>query len=54
MQFSLITITALFGAAFALPTAVEERQVGLCSSGTPLCCDVDVLGVANLNCEARE
>jgi hypothetical protein len=58
MQFSIIAITALISAAVALPTveqrAEQKRQIAnLCASGTPLCCDVDILGVANLNCEAR-
>ncbi|KAF2023921.1 hypothetical protein EK21DRAFT_79828 [Setomelanomma holmii] len=44
------TILAFAVAAFAAP--LEERQAGLCSSGSPLCCATDVLNVADLNCAA--
>lgn len=49
MQY--LAILALAAAAFAAP--LEERQVGLCSSGTPQCCATDVLGLAVLNCDTR-
>ena len=49
MQY--FTILALAAAAFAAP--LEERQVGLCSSGTPQCCATDILNLAILNCAAR-
>ncbi|OAL01183.1 hypothetical protein IQ06DRAFT_347244 [Phaeosphaeriaceae sp. SRC1lsM3a] len=42
------TILAFAVAAFAAP--LEERQVGLCSSGNPVCCATDVLNLANLDC----
>ncbi|KAH6643598.1 fungal hydrophobin-domain-containing protein [Boeremia exigua] len=48
MQY--LTILALAAAAFAAP--LEERQAGLCASGTPQCCATDVLGIAVLNCAA--
>ncbi|KAG9233865.1 Bhp2, hydrophobin class II [Amylocarpus encephaloides] len=55
MQFTLITITSLMATALAIPSQLasnhQARQVGLCASGTPQCCDVNVLGVADLNCE---
>ncbi|KAL3427981.1 fungal hydrophobin [Phlyctema vagabunda] len=54
MRTSFVTLFGLVASALAMPaTLVTERQAGLCSSalGTPLCCDVDVLGVADLNCE---
>ena len=59
MQFTLITLTTLLATAFAIPqdlALVQNRQLGLCSSAAsnPLCCDVDVLGVADLNCEVRK
>lgn len=59
MQFTttLVTLSALIATTLALPaTSVAKRQAGLCSSslGSPLCCDVDVLGVADLNCEQRK
>lgn len=49
MQY--IAILAFAAAAFAAP--LEERQAGLCSSGSPLCCATDILGVADLNCQTR-
>ncbi|KAL5118447.1 hypothetical protein ACEQ8H_003623 [Pleosporales sp. CAS-2024a] len=42
------TVVAFAVAAFAAP--LEERQVGLCSSGNPVCCATDVLNLADLNC----
>ncbi|TGO33822.1 hypothetical protein BHYA_0225g00050 [Botrytis hyacinthi] len=56
MYFSRISIvvsmTALFASAFAIPATLVSRQDAICSSGSPQCCDVDVLGVADLDCEA--
>ncbi|CBY01988.1 hypothetical protein IAQ61_006581 [Plenodomus lingam] len=49
MQFTTATIAAFAATAFAVP-AVVERQAGLCSSGTPVCCATDVLQLANLDC----
>ncbi|KAF1848657.1 uncharacterized protein K460DRAFT_260301, partial [Cucurbitaria berberidis CBS 394.84] len=43
------TILAFAVAALAAPV-VEERQVGLCASGTPVCCATDILNLANLDC----
>ncbi|KAH8591683.1 fungal hydrophobin-domain-containing protein [Bisporella sp. PMI_857] len=55
MRTSFI-ISAFAATAFAVPAkwagqSLNQRQAGLCASGTPQCCDVDVLGVADLNCE---
>ncbi|CAG8956011.1 hypothetical protein HYFRA_00008867 [Hymenoscyphus fraxineus] len=52
MLASSITFFGLVAAVFAAPFDLESRQVTLtgCTS-TPQCCDVDVLGVADLNCE---
>ncbi|TGO45144.1 hypothetical protein BCON_0418g00070 [Botryotinia convoluta] len=54
MYFSRISIivsmTALFASAFAMPATLVSRQDTICSSGSPECCDVDVLGVADLDC----
>ncbi|KAL2074261.1 hypothetical protein VTL71DRAFT_8039 [Oculimacula yallundae] len=54
MQFStIIAFSGLFVSALAFPASVAERQVvPLCTSGTAQCCSVDVLGVANLDCQA--
>lgn len=49
MQY--FAILALAAAAFAAP--LEERQAGLCSSGSPLCCATDVLNLAILDCQTR-
>lgn len=46
------TIFAFAAAAMAAPV-VEERQVGLCNSGSPVCCATDVLNLANLDCAPR-
>ncbi|KAH7395885.1 Bhp2, hydrophobin class II [Cadophora sp. MPI-SDFR-AT-0126] len=53
MRISFSTIFALsglFASAIAHPAFLVERQLPVCSSGSPLCCDVDVLGVADLDC----
>ncbi|RDW94503.1 hypothetical protein BP5796_00266 [Coleophoma crateriformis] len=50
---SLFALSGLFASTLAMPaTLLDTRQAGICSSGsaTPLCCDVDVLGVADLDC----
>lgn len=52
MQFSITTILA-FAATAAFAAPLEERQVGLCSSGNPVCCATDVLDLADLDCAAR-
>ncbi|KAM0306029.1 hypothetical protein ACHAO8_010951 [Botrytis cinerea] len=49
---TIVSMTALFASALAMPTTLTSRQDAICSSGNPLCCDVDVLGVADLDCEA--
>lgn len=55
MHFSIISTSALFGfGALAAPPAVQ-RDKALCPRGlysNPSCCDVDVLGVADLDCES--
>lgn len=57
MQLTL-TVTALLSVASAAavtkryPATLSTRQSGVCGAlSTPLCCQLDVLGVANLNCE---
>ena len=56
MRTSFITLFGLLASAMAIPAAtrVTARQATLCSSGNAYCCDVDVLGIADLDCEARE
>ncbi|KAH7061235.1 fungal hydrophobin-domain-containing protein [Macrophomina phaseolina] len=47
MQF----VTILAGlVAFTSAAAIEKRQGLLCSSGNPLCCQLDVLGVIDATC----
>ena len=59
MQFtSLAALASLLAVSFATPAhfsdGLVERQATLvCASGTPQCCDVDVLGVADLDCSTR-
>ena len=57
MQFTL-AFTALLSIASAAAVTkryeakLVSRQAGVCGAlSTPLCCQLDVLGVANLNCE---
>ncbi|USW54052.1 Putative cerato-ulmin hydrophobin family, Hydrophobin superfamily [Septoria linicola] len=42
----------LAGIAAAAPGALDKRQTAadICSSGTPYCCQLDVLGVADVTC----
>jgi len=54
MKASFFALFGFAATAIAFPGALNSRQVGLCSSGTPQCCDVDVLGVADLDCETRK
>jgi hypothetical protein len=57
MQFTLATLTALLSLTSAAavikryPATLVSRQSGICGGlATALCCQTDVLGVANLNC----
>ncbi|OJD36027.1 fungal hydrophobin [Diplodia corticola] len=50
MKF-IAAITTIAAVALAAPTQLEERQSTLCSSGTALCCQLDVLGVVDATCE---
>ncbi|KAI4622404.1 uncharacterized protein J4E87_006346 [Alternaria ethzedia] len=60
MQFTIFTLTALLSLTSAAAvtkrfpyaaTSVQARQSEICGGlATPLCCQTDVLGVANLNC----
>jgi hypothetical protein len=49
----LYTAILAFAVAASAAPLVEERQVGLCSSGNPVCCATDVLNLANLDCAPR-
>lgn len=60
MQFTLATLAALMSLTSAVAinarslavSQLASRQASVCGGlTTPLCCQVDVLGVANLNCE---
>lgn len=52
MQFTITAVLA-FAATAAFAAPLEQRQVGLCSSGNPVCCATDVLNLANLDCAPR-
>ena len=59
MYLSTIVVTALLDAyiAMAWPASQREiRQATLCSGleDEPLCCAVNLLGVADLDCSARK
>lgn len=53
-MYSQLLTFAFTALAFASP--MDKRQAGLCSdtSTTALCCETDVLGVADLTCSARK
>ena len=60
MQFTLTTLTALLSLTSAAAINARSpsvgklvaRQAGVCGAlATPVCCQLDVLGIANLNCE---
>lgn len=60
MQFTIAFTTLLSVASAAVltkryPATLVERQDGVCGNrGVPLCCQTDLLGVANLNCRVGE
>jgi hypothetical protein len=53
MQLNVVLATLLsVAAAAAVPAELVTRQSGVCGPlSSPLCCELDVEGVANLNCE---
>jgi hydrophobin len=60
MKFSIVAITSVVALVSANPVAIveiAERQAAppLCSgtTGTPVCCATDVLGLADLDCATR-
>lgn len=56
MRTSLATLFGLLAGALSVHgMTIARRQSGICpgAEGTPLCCDVDVLGVADLDCTPR-
>ncbi|KIM95312.1 hypothetical protein OIDMADRAFT_171502 [Oidiodendron maius Zn] len=53
MRTSVATLFGLLAGALSVHgMTIARRQSGICpgAEGTPLCCDVDVLGVADLDC----
>ena len=53
MRTSFITAFALFAGAMAIPATKVQRQTYTpCTSGNANCCDVNVLGIADLDCES--
>jgi hypothetical protein len=56
MRTSFIAIFGLFASTIAVPASLSSRQTAVCSGaeGTAQCCDVNVLGIADLDCESRE
>ncbi|KAB8291154.1 hypothetical protein EYC80_009842 [Monilinia laxa] len=47
----VFALTTFLTSTLAIPATFSSRQDAICSSGSPVCCDVDVLGVADLDCE---
>jgi hypothetical protein len=57
MRSTIVTLYGFIASSLAVyGRVVDQRQAGICSGaeGTPLCCDVDVLGVADLDCSPRK
>lgn len=52
MQFFAL-VAAFAAAAVAAPASLEQRQVPVCTGGSPLCCATDVLNLADLDCATR-
>ena len=49
---SLLSVTSAAAVTKRYPATLVARQSGVCGAlSTPVCCQLDVLGVANLNCE---
>jgi hypothetical protein len=53
MQLTIVIATLLsLASAAAVPSKLLTRKSGVCGAlSTPLCCQLDVEGVADLNCE---
>ncbi|KAH7068686.1 fungal hydrophobin-domain-containing protein [Paraphoma chrysanthemicola] len=48
---SLLSLTSAAAVTKRYPATLVERQSGVCGAlATPSCCQLDVLGVADLNC----
>lgn len=57
MYFSTeLIVAALAAVAVAVPAALTPRQLPICSglNSNGQCCAVDVLGIADLDCEDRK
>jgi len=52
MRTSFITLFGLVAVVMAIPATKVQRQVYSCGTGDLNCCDVNVLGIADLDCEA--
>jgi len=55
-SFIAIFLSGLIASSVATPATRLRRQAAsaVCASGTPNCCDVDVLGIADLDCAVRK
>ena len=52
---TLFVVSGLIASCLATPATRIRRQADVvCGSGTPNCCDVDVLGIADLDCTVRK
>ncbi|KAN0117318.1 hydrophobin 5 [Hyaloscypha variabilis] len=48
---TFFVLSGLVASSLATPASRIRRQADVvCGSGTPNCCDVDVLGIADLDC----
>jgi hypothetical protein len=52
---TLFVLSGLIASSVATPaTRLRRQATAVCASGTPNCCDVDVLGIADLDCAVRK
>ncbi|APA06279.1 predicted protein [Sclerotinia sclerotiorum 1980 UF-70] len=49
---NIITFITLLTPTLSMPATLSPRTDFICTTGSPQCCDINVLGVADLNCEA--
>jgi hypothetical protein len=51
---TIFAVSGLIASVVATPAYFQRRQTDVCATGTPQCCDVDVLGIADLDCSTRK
>ncbi len=51
---TLFVLSGLIASSVATPAHFRRQATDVCATGTPNCCDVDVLGIADLDCTTRK